>query len=169
MSADCPAGPGLRAGFRLLTDLRAEITRADAKATVLAGVLGLTVGPAALPAGRHRAPGTLPLPAALLWWAGVAALLTAVLALLLAVVPRYRRSRWEPGRPLTYFGDVRRAARAGDLAAALEETGGDPLGALLLALGEASRIAARKHLWVRVGLTAFAGAAVLVPAALLAA
>ncbi|MFF9311166.1 Pycsar system effector family protein [Streptomyces sp. NPDC014748] len=168
MSTARPDDPRLQAGARLLTDLRAEIARADAKATVLAGVLGLTVGPAALPAGRH-CDTALPLPAALLWWSGVAALLVAVLALLLTVVPRYRQSRWEPGRPLTYFGDVRRAARTGELVMALEETGDNPLGALLPALGEASRIAARKHLWIRAGLIAFACSAVLVPASLLVA
>jgi hypothetical protein len=155
----------VRAGARLLADLRAEITRADAKAAVLVGVLSLMSGVlAALPI-RHAHHG--PPPVALLWWAGAVCLVVALMSLLLAVVPRYGRSRWEPGRPLTYFGDIQRAARAGDLSAALAETGRDPSEALLLALTEASRIAARKHLWIRTGLVAFAGAAVLLPGSLL--
>jgi hypothetical protein len=157
--------PQVQAGARLLADLRAEITRADAKAAVLAGVLGLTGSAiAALPARRaHRAPPTV----ALLWWAGAVCLVIALFALLLAIVPRDGTNRWEPGRPLTYFGDIQRAARAGELTTALAETGRDPLEAVLLALTETSRIAARKHLWIRRGLVAFTGATLLLPGSLL--
>ncbi|MGW2747474.1 Pycsar system effector family protein [Streptomyces sp. NPDC001450] len=158
--------PQAQAGARLLADLRAEITRADAKAAVLVGVLGLSSGVLAVPSASrlHRAP---PSAAGLLWWTGAVSLVVALFALLLAVAPRYGNSRWEPGRPLTYFGDIQRAARAGELAAALTETGRDPVGALLLAVTEASRIAARKHLWIRTGVIAFAGAALLLPGSLL--
>ncbi|MEU0006514.1 Pycsar system effector family protein [Streptomyces sp. NPDC006314] len=158
--------PQVQAGARLLADLRIEITRADTKAAVLVGVLGLTSGVlAVLPAGRgHRAP---PSAAALLWWVGAGCLVVSLFALLLAVVPRYGSNRWEPGRPLTYFGDIQRAARTGELTAALTDTGRDPFAALLLALTEASRIAARKHLWIRTGLIAFACAALLLPGSLL--
>ncbi len=157
--------PQVQAGARLLADLRAEITRADAKAAVLVGVLGLTSGAlAVLPARRaHHAP-----PAVVcLWLTGAICLVIALFALLLAVVPRYGTTCWEPGRPLTYFEDIQRAARTGELTAALAETGQDPLRAVLLALTETSRIAACKHLWIRRGLVAFAVAALLLPGSLL--
>lgn len=158
--------PQVQAGVRLLADLRAEITRADAKAAVLVGVLGLASGVlTVLPAERGlRVPSSTAAP---LWWAGTSFLVVALFSLLLAVVPRHGSNRWEPGRPLTYFGDIQRATAAGELTAALADTGRDPLGALHLALTEASRIASRKHLWIRIGLCAFAGAALLLPGSLL--
>lgn len=163
-----PDAPGTQAGTQLLVDLRSEITRADAKAAVLVGALGMSSGVlAACLTDRRWSPARLPGPAALLWWAGAAALVIALFALLLAVMPRYRRSRWTPGRPLTYFGDVRRAARAGRLAAALTDTERDPDRGLVLALAETSSIAARKHFWIRTGLIAFGLAVVLLPGSLL--
>ncbi|MFI9750918.1 Pycsar system effector family protein [Streptomyces collinus] len=160
--------PGVRAGTQLLADLRNEIARADAKATVLVGALGISAGAlAALLTNRHWSPDQLPGPAALLWWAGTASLVVALFALLLAVLPRYRRSRWTPGRPLTYFGDIRRASQTGRLAAALAETGRDPGPGLRAALAETSGIAARKHFWIRTGLLSFGCAAVLLPGSML--
>ncbi|MGK5691534.1 Pycsar system effector family protein [Streptomyces sp. URMC 128] len=163
-----PDDPEMRAGLQLLADLRSEIARADAKATVLVGALGISAGVlAALLTDRGWSPAQLPTLAALLWWAGAASLVLALFALLLAVMPRYRSSRWTPGRPLTYFGDVRRAAQAGLLTAALAETGRDPVRGVLLALAETSGIAARKHFWIRTGLSAFGCATVLFPGSLL--
>jgi hypothetical protein len=163
-----PHDPALRAGAELLADLRAEISRADAKATVLVGALGISAGLlAALLTSRDWSPGMLPGPAAVLWWAGAAGLVVALCALVLAVMPRYGRVHWTPGRPLTYFGDVRQAARAGRLAEALTDTGRDPVCGVLLALAETSAIAARKHSWIRTGLASFGLAAVLLPGSLL--
>jgi hypothetical protein len=163
-----PEDPGVRAGNLLLADLRVEIARADAKATVLVGALGLSAALlAALLTDRDWAPGRLPATAAVLWWAGAACLVVALFALLLAVMPRYPGSRWTPGRPLTYFGDVRRAALAGRLGTALADTGRSPARGLLLALTETSGIAARKHFWIRTGLISFGCAAVLLPASML--
>ena len=161
--AQVPA-PEVQAGLQLLGDLRAEIARADTKASVLVGALGITAG---LLGGHGRGPAALSPAASVLWWVGAASLLAALFALLLAVLPRYRRSSWEPGRPLTYFGDVQRAARSGGLAAAVAVTGREPAVALFCALAETSRIVARKHLWIRTGLTAFGCAAVLLPASAL--
>ncbi|KUM74081.1 Pycsar system effector family protein [Streptomyces curacoi] len=162
--------PRLRAGTQLLADLRGEIARADAKATVLTGVLGITAsGLGTLLTGHGWNPGALPPPAAVLWWVGVIALVVALLALLLAVMPRYRGSDWAPGQPVTYFAEIHSAARAGRLTAALAETGRDPAPGLFLALAETSRIAARKHFWIRTGLLAFGCASVLLSGSLLAA
>ncbi|WP_328837442.1 Pycsar system effector family protein [Streptomyces europaeiscabiei] len=150
----------VQAGTQLLADLRAEIARADTKASVLAGALGIMAG---LLGGHRWSPAVLSPTATILWWAGAASLVTALFALLLAVLPRYRRSTWEPGRPLTYFGDIRRAARVGGLPAAVAETGRDPALGLFLALAETSRIVARKHFWIRTGLVTFGCSAVLLP------
>ncbi|MYS89499.1 MULTISPECIES: Pycsar system effector family protein [Streptomyces] len=159
-----PDDPEMRAGVQLLADLRSEIARADAKATVLVGALGISAGVlAALLTNSGCSPAQLSTPAALLWWAGAASLVIALFALLLAVMPRYRSSNWTPGHPLTYFGDVRRAARAGRLTSALAETGRDPVRGVVLALAETSGIAARKHFWIRTGLVSFGCATVLFP------
>ncbi|MFF8450841.1 Pycsar system effector family protein [Streptomyces leeuwenhoekii] len=158
----------MQAGIRLLADLRGEITRADAKAAVLVAALGISAGVlATLLPRRCWSPARLPQPSALLWWTGAVSLGLALFALLLAVMPRYGRSHWASGRPLVYFGDVQRAARAGRLTEALVETGRDPVPGLLVALAETSGIAARKHLWIRIGLIAFGSAAVLLPGSLL--
>ncbi|MGW6903890.1 Pycsar system effector family protein [Streptomyces sp. NPDC054940] len=165
-----PRVPRPRADVQLLADLRGEIARADAKATVLVGMLGLTAGVlSALLIDLRWSPARLPAPAALLWWAGAALLITSLFSLLLAVTPRYGRSPWAPGLPLTYFGDIRRAVRAGLLSSALADTERAPARALRTALAENSRIAARKHFWIRTGLIAFGGSAVLLPASLLVA
>jgi hypothetical protein len=161
--AQVPA-PEVQAGLRLLGDLRAEIARADTKASVLVGALGITAG---LLGGHGWGPAALPPVAAALWWVGATSLFAALFALLLAVLPRYRKSTWEPGLPLTYFADVRRAAGSGGLAAAVADTGRDPAVGLFPALVETSRIVARKHLWIRIGLIAFGCAAVLLPASAL--
>ncbi|MFJ3442781.1 Pycsar system effector family protein [Streptomyces sp. NPDC086081] len=163
-----PDAPEIRAGSQLLADFRSEIARADTKATVLVGALGISGGMlAALLTNRGWSPARLPVLAALLWWAGATSLIVALFALLLAVLPRYGRSRWMPGRPLTYFGDVHRAARRGLLSAALMETARDPGAGLLLALTETSAIAARKHFWIRTGLISFGCAAALLPGSML--
>ncbi|MCX4857793.1 DUF5706 domain-containing protein [Streptomyces canus] len=157
-----------RVDVHLLAELRGEIARADAKATVLVGMLGLTAGMlSALLINLRWTPGRLSVPAALLWWSGTALFVTSLAALLLAVTPRYGRSHWAPGLPLTYFDDIHRAARAGLLAAALADTERSPARAMRTALAENSRIAARKHFWIRTGLIAFGGSTVLLPVSLL--
>ncbi|EPD55447.1 Pycsar system effector family protein [Streptomyces sp. HGB0020] len=162
--------PRSRADVQLLADLRGEIARADAKATVLVGMLGLTAGLlSALLIDLHWTPARLPAPAAALWWTGTALLALSLFALLFAVTPRYGRSHWAPGLPLTYFGDICRAVRADHLSSALADTDRAPARALRAALAENSRIAARKHCWIRTGLIAFAGSMVLIPVSLLTA
>lgn len=162
------AAPGLESGERLLTDLRSEIGRADSKASVLVAALGMTAGVfSGLLAGSGWSPSELgPLPAGV-WWSGAAALVFSLLALLIAVLPRYRRTARHRGEPLTYFGDIQQAVRDGDLAEALAGTERDPLRAVLLSLGEMSRIATRKHQWIRAGLIAFCLGSLLLPVSVL--
>ncbi|MFE0176258.1 Pycsar system effector family protein [Streptomyces sp. NPDC059002] len=155
-------------GERLLADLRAEIGRADSKAAVLVAALGLTGGVfSGRLASSEWTPGQLGLPGQAVWWAGAFSLVLSLFSLLMAVLPRYRGVPWAPGRPLTYFGDIQLAARTGVLADALTETAREPALALLTALAETSRIAARKHQWIRTGLIAFCAGTALIPASLL--
>lgn len=167
-SDQAPPRPGTQVAERLLSEMRGEIARADSKAAVLVAALGMTAGVfSGLVAGRNWSPGSLSAAGTTLWWAGTFALALSLLALLLAVLPRYSSGGWAPGQPLCYFGDVRQAAREGLLSAALADTEGDPVAGLTTALTETSRIAARKHQWIRAGLVAFCAGTVLLPAALL--
>ncbi|MGW2580934.1 Pycsar system effector family protein [Streptomyces virginiae] len=159
--------PADEAADRLLADLRVEVARADSKAALLVGALGMTVGVvSAQLSGPHRSPGSLSGSGTALWWAGAAALSLALLALLLAVLPRSLRSDWRAGSPLAYFGDIRSADRQGRLLEALADTGHDPGSAVRAALAANSRIAVRKHQWIRIGLLAYGPGALLLPAAL---
>ncbi|MEU6364806.1 Pycsar system effector family protein [Streptomyces sp. NPDC046931] len=153
---------------RLLTELRAEIARADSKASVLVAALGMTAGVfSGLLAGRRWTPTALSGPGTVLWWAGAVCLALSLFALLLAVLPRYRSGTWAPGLPLSYFGDIQQAVRQGRLESALADTECLPTAGLTRALTETSRIAARKHQWIRAGLVTFGAGTVLLPASLL--
>ncbi|MDT0342015.1 Pycsar system effector family protein [Streptomyces litchfieldiae] len=153
---------------QLLAEIRVEIGRADSKAAMLVAALGAA---AALFGGTVAqsgwTPGALPVAGQVLWWCGTLSLGLSLAAFLLAVAPRYGRRRWEAGDPLTYFGDVLRAARQGELPAALAETDESAERRLVRALAINSRIAALKLRWVRLGLTAFAAGGLLLPMALL--
>ncbi|MFE9405331.1 Pycsar system effector family protein [Streptomyces sp. NPDC006530] len=164
-----PAGsdaPGTETAQRLLTELRAEIARADAKASVLVAALGMTAGVVGGQLGtRNWTPGQLSPAGAAFWWAGTAALALALLGPLMAILPRYRGAAWTPGRPLSYFGDIHQAVRQDVLAQALADSERAPAASLMAALAENSRIATRKHQWIRGGLLAFCAGSVLLPAA----
>ncbi|MEV7558116.1 Pycsar system effector family protein [Streptomyces sp. NPDC089795] len=161
-------GDGNVAATRLLVDLRIEIARADSKAALLVSAFGLAAGAlSAQLAGRHWQPALLSRPGQTVWWSGAAALAMALLALLLAVLPRSISAEWQAGVPLSYFGDIRSADRQGRLDEALSSTDADPGAALRASLAANSRIAFRKHQWIRVGLLTFSASALLLPTALL--
>ncbi|MEU8871704.1 Pycsar system effector family protein [Streptomyces javensis] len=168
--ATAPAGAAdAQAAERLLSDLRTEIARADGKASVLVAALGMTAGIfTGLIANSQWTPSALSVPSRIIWWAGTLALATALLALLLAVLPRYGRQTWVPGQPLAYFSDIHCAARLGRLADALTDTAHAPTAGLMAALTETSRIATVKHRWIRAGLIALCCGAALLPGAVLA-
>lgn len=156
------------AAARLLADLRVEVARADSKAALLVGALGMTAGViSGQLSGLHRPLGALSTPGLALWWSGATALLLALVAMLLAVLPRSLRSGWQAGTPLAYFGDIRAADQEGRLAEAIAETAQDAETALRVALAANSRIALRKHQWIRIGLLAYGSGALLLPTALL--
>ncbi|MCX4730171.1 Pycsar system effector family protein [Streptomyces sp. NBC_01363] len=165
---DSPPIRNTDVGARLLLDLRSEIARADSKASVLVAALGMTAGViSGWLAGSEWRPNALSGPATALWWTGTGGLATALLSMLMAVLPRYRGSTWVPGAPLTYFADIRRAARQNGLPEALDATESAQAIALVTALAETSRIAVCKHQWIRVGLLAYSVGTVLLPASLL--
>ncbi|WEO95905.1 Pycsar system effector family protein [Streptomyces sp. FXJ1.172] len=173
MTSTAPDAPGDRAAAaqlceRLLAETRGEIAHADNKASVLVAALGMTAGVfSALLAGRNWSPSALSGAGAVVWWAGALSLLLSLFALLLAVLPRYRLGTWTAGEPLSYFGDIQQAVRSGELDSALADTQRRSTAGLTRALTENSRIAARKHQWIRTGLIAFCAGTVLLPASLL--
>ncbi|MEW1861548.1 DUF5706 domain-containing protein [Streptomyces sp. NBC_00669] len=156
------------AGQRLLAELRSEISHADNKASVLLGALSMTAGlVGALLAAHGWTPTRLATADQFLWWSGIASLAGCLLALLLAITPRYGSDLWAPGRPLTYFDDIRRAVAQDVLPRALADTDAAADAGLIDALSATSRIVGTKHTWIRVGLIAYAAGAVLLPSALL--
>jgi hypothetical protein len=163
-------GGDRRVAERLLAEMRAEIGRADSKAAVLVAALGLSGGVlSGMLADQGWSAGAVAAPGLLLLGAGAAAMVVALVALLLAVLPRYARSAWRPGEPLSYFGDIRHAAQRDLLAMALTDTRSAPGGGLIEALAENSRIVTAKLRWVRVGTCAFALGLLLLPAGMLTA
>lgn len=153
---------GTPTGERLLSEMREEIGRADTKASILIGAVGMCSG---LLAARAAAPtGAV---SGVLWWCGCGAWAVAICFLLLAATPRYRRSTWVQDEPLSYFLDIHRAARAGRLAEAVRRTEAEPLAALTVALANTSAIVAAKHRCIRAGLAFFAWGGLLLPASLL--
>ncbi|WP_037609770.1 Pycsar system effector family protein [Streptacidiphilus rugosus] len=148
----------------LLGDLRAETARADGKAAVLVTVLGLLSG---LLVGRDWSHARASAVGLTLLLAVGTSLTVSLLAMLLAIFPRYRASRWAPGEPLAFFGDVLRAQRAGLLDRALTDTEQAAGPALATSVAEIAVIAARKNRWIRIGTCAFALAAGLLPLLLL--
>ncbi|MBE9499985.1 Pycsar system effector family protein [Streptomyces sp. AA1529] len=143
-------------GTRLLAQLRSETAYADNKASLLLGVMSMTM---TLLGGLLTACGgplsRLSNAGSGLSWAAMAALAGALGCLLLAVLPRYGTSRWSPGRPLTYFDDIRRATEHGRLAEALAVTESHQADGVLDALAQNSRIVGAKHRWIRRGLGAY--------------
>lgn len=86
------------AGARLLVDLRSEIARADSKASVLVAALGMTAGViSGWLAGSGWRPSALSAPGTALWWTGTGGLATALLAMLMAVLPATAAVPGPPG------------------------------------------------------------------------
>lgn len=149
-------------GARLLAELRSETARADSKASLLLGVMSMTVSLlGSLVAAHGWSLSGLSAPGSVLLWVAMAALAGALGCLLLAVLPRFGASRWSPGRPLTYFDDIRRATEGGRLAEALAVTEANQADGVLEALAQNSRIVGAKHWWIRTGLAAYCAGVVL--------
>ncbi|GGV79665.1 hypothetical protein GCM10010294_50700 [Streptomyces griseoloalbus] len=159
-----------RTAERLLGELRQEAARADTKGSVLVAAQGMTTAAlVGVLTARGWRSADLSALGQTMWWAGVACFLVSLVALLMAVVPRYRTADWQPGAPLTHFADIRGAARQGleALEEALRETDRAPRAAVLASLRENSRIVSLKYGWLRTGMAGFTVALVLLPGALL--
>ncbi|WP_260618238.1 Pycsar system effector family protein [Streptomyces sp. WAC07149] len=159
-----------RTAERLLSDLRQEAARADAKGSVLVAAQGMTAAAlVGVLAARGWHPSGLSALGRTTWWAGTACFVVSLVCLLMAVVPRYRTAGWQPGAAVTHFADIRAAARRGQtvLEEALRETDRAPGAAVLVSLVENSRIVAIKYGWLRAGMAGFMAALVLLPGALL--
>ncbi|PJE96972.1 hypothetical protein CUT44_15535 [Streptomyces carminius] len=127
----------------LVAQNQAEIGRADGKAAVLLAAAASLLG-MLLVRRAEAAPWTAPL-----WWTAVLSATGALLALLLAVVPRLG-SMVSGGPPtLAYFGDVVRASREGRLPAVLHDSVGAAETRLTRVLRDTSRIAFRKNQCIR--------------------
>ncbi|MEU2546035.1 Pycsar system effector family protein [Streptomyces roseolus] len=162
--------PGRRTAERLLAELRLEAARADTKGSVLVAAQGMAAAAlVGVLAVRGWHPTQLAALGQVMWWTGAVCFLVSLIALLMAVVPRYRAVDWSPGAPLTHFADIRGAARHGRavLEEALRETDRSPDSAVLTSLIENSRIVSIKYGWLRAGMAGFTVALVLLPGALL--
>ncbi|UED85133.1 Pycsar system effector family protein [Streptomyces profundus] len=153
---------------QLLREVRVEIARADSKAALLVAALGLGAGLfGGMTTSGDWSPGSLAVAGRVSWWFGVLALIVALAAFLLAVAPRFGPDDWTSEAPLTYFGDIHRAARRGELRQALTATEAASEARLVKALEFNSRIASIKLRWVRHGLIAVAAGVLLISGALL--
>ncbi|PNE37798.1 Pycsar system effector family protein [Streptomyces noursei] len=153
-------------GARLLAELRSEMARADSKASLLLGVMSMTVSLlGGLVAAHGWSLSRLSAPGSVLLWVAIVALAGALGCLLLAVLPRYGTSQWSPGQPLTYFDDIRRATEDGRLAEALAVTEENQADGVIKALAQNSRIVGTKHWWIRAGLGSYCAGVALLPIA----
>jgi hypothetical protein len=153
---------------RMVETNRAELNRADVKASQglgAAGVVGITMFTAiASHAWSPESSGR----AVWMWWSGWTLWTVAISTLILALMPRLG-TRVLPGQaPLvTYFGDVHRLSRTADLGRALALAARQPLPAALHELAWTSSAVIRKYRLIRVGLGALAGSAALLMASVL--
>lgn len=151
-----------RVAQRLLDDARAELTRADDKASSARGAVGALVAVVAL-VPRGLRPGR-----EILTWVWVCGLVVCALAmvlLMLAALPRF--SRGPRRQVLAYFGDVARVRHEGDLEYLLMQLAERPSEAVLSELRAISKIVVTKYRFARCGiLCAIAGGALLVMSAI---
>ncbi|MFC7714035.1 Pycsar system effector family protein [Nonomuraea recticatena] len=137
-------------GTQLLNETREELNRADAKAQVLLGIVGIALGAVAggLLAGSWS-PFTMSNAIEWLWWAGTAAALASVGVLAGAVYPRLDR-RKQSGFVM-YYADVLRLESAGAVARTLMESSTRDLERTADQLHRVSRIVGQKYRLIRWG------------------
>lgn len=139
-------------GALLLSEAREELNRADAKAQVLLGIVGLGLGATAggLFAGSWS-PFSLSNGIEWLWWIGSGAALLALVCLAAAVYPR--TTRWGAVRAdmVTYWADIRRYTTTEEIAEALLRSRTFDLGRVSDQLRQVAGIVHRKYRLVRWG------------------
>ncbi|HEY2764169.1 MAG TPA: Pycsar system effector family protein [Pseudonocardiaceae bacterium] len=147
---------------RLLDDARAELTRADDKASsalggVSAFIAVVAVAPNGLLLGRQAIVWS--------WVCGLSICVLAMVLLMLAALPRHTiGSRHQV---LTYYGDVARVRHERDLGYLLGRLAGSPSEAVLSELRAISKIIVLKYRFIRYGiLCGVAGGALLLMSAI---
>jgi hypothetical protein len=147
-----------RVAQRLLDDARAELTRADDKASSALGEVGALVAVVAVaPSGLQPGSDVI----AWDWVGGLSICVLGMVLLMLAALPRFTTgSRQEV---LAYFGDVSRIRHERDLGYLLGKLAENPAEAVLSELRAVSKIVLTKYRYMRLGiLCVVAGCALLV-------
>ncbi|MEU4235589.1 Pycsar system effector family protein [Nonomuraea sp. NPDC026600] len=139
-------------GALLLSEAREELNRADAKAQVLLGIVGLGLGATAagLFAGSWS-PFSLSNGIEWLWWVGSGAALLALICLAAAVYPR--TTRWGTLRrdTVSYWADVLPYTTSEEVAEALLRSRTFDLGRVSDQLRQVAGIVRRKYRLIRWG------------------
>lgn len=139
-------------GAQLLAEAREELNRADTKAQVLLGIVGLGLGATAggLFAGDWS-PFSLPNEVEWLWWLGATGSLLALVCLAGAVYPRTTRRGRNKSETVTYFGDILQFGTVEAASKALMESCTLDLARVSDQLLQVSRIVDRKYRLIRRG------------------
>lgn len=141
---------------RLLDAARADLTRADTKASVLlSGGLTLPVLVGTRGIGSAHGSGLA------LWMVAGAVWLTGIGLLICAVLPYSGTRRTPGGEQVTYYGDALRGATVETLARLVSRAGAEPVEWLLTQFHDVSTILARKYRYIRAGLFTLVGSLAL--------
>ncbi|WP_182906537.1 Pycsar system effector family protein [Microbispora sp. H13382] len=137
---------------RVFREAREELARADAKAQVLLGTVGVGLGAVAagLLAGSWS-PFDLSNAVEWLWWLGVAAAVVVLVCLSAAVYPRRGKPSAGDRGMVFYFDDALRFPAGQQLADALRDASTTALAGVADEIGRVSRIVALKYRLVRWG------------------
>ncbi|MER6574959.1 Pycsar system effector family protein [Nonomuraea sp. NPDC001023] len=137
-------------GTQLLTEAREELNRADTKAQVLLGIVGIALGAVAggLLAGSWS-PFEMSNAVEWLWWAGAAAAVASVVVLAGAVYPRLDRRKGS--RAVMYYADVLHLDSTATVAGALMRSSALDLERVADQLYRVSHIVGQKYRLIRWG------------------
>ncbi|GAA0408221.1 hypothetical protein GCM10009530_70700 [Microbispora corallina] len=137
-------------GTQLLTEAREELNRADTKAQVLLGVVGIGLGAVTggLLAGSWS-PFTMSNAIEWLWWAGAAMALASVVVLAGAVYPRLDRRKGNDA--VMYYADVLHLESTAAVASALMKSSTLDLERIVDQLQRVSWIVGQKYRLIRWG------------------
>ncbi|MEU7738948.1 Pycsar system effector family protein [Nonomuraea sp. NPDC049158] len=137
-------------GTQLLSEAREELNRADTKAQVLLGIVGIGLGAVTggLLAGSWS-PFAISNAIEWLWWAGAAAALASVVVLAGAVYPRLDRRKGSGA--VMYYADVFHLDSTAAVASALRRSSALDLERVADQLYRVSHIVGRKYRLIRWG------------------
>ncbi|WP_275293526.1 Pycsar system effector family protein [Amycolatopsis sp. La24] len=147
--------------YKLLSNTREELVRADAKAALLLAAAGIASS-ALLNGllGGKWSPFQLAASVQWIWWMGIAAAASAISALAYGVYPRTRRKGGGRPKLAGYYGDIVGQGRA-QVAASVAQAEHHLDAALVDQIFQTSHIVERKYRCLRVAIFAFAAGAIL--------